>query len=218
VLGIVNQNGAFAEYVSIPVQNLHEIPESVDELAAVFVEPLAAALEITEQIHIGPAANVAVLGDGKLGLLICQTLKLNGCNLLLVGKHERKLALARSWGIATSGVADIANNAFDIVVEASGSAGGFQTALSMLRPRGTMVLKSTYHGALELHAAPLVVNEITVVGSRCGPFPPAIQLLAQQLIDVHALIEKVVPFEQAMRAFQLAEQHGTLKVILKIND
>ncbi|MFQ5769221.1 MAG: alcohol dehydrogenase catalytic domain-containing protein, partial [bacterium] len=169
VLGILNQNGAFAEFVISPDKNLHEIPQTIPDTSAVFVEPLAAALEILEQVHIEPNQRVAIIGDGKLGLLICQVLKLTGCQLALIGKHSRKLALAKSWGIKTFELYQISDTKFDIVVEASGAPSGFATAMQLILPRGTIVLKSTYHGKIDLNAAPIVIDEINIVGSRCGP-------------------------------------------------
>lgn len=215
VLGILNQNGAFAEYVAVPLANLHEIPESIPDSAAVFVEPLAAACEILEQIQIQPEFKVAVLGDGKLGLLICQVLKLTGCRLRLIGRHSRKLALAESWGVAATQLEHLGNEKFDVVVEASGAAAGFAAALQLVRPRGTIVLKSTYHGELELNAAPIVIDEISIVGSRCGPFAAAIRLLKQNLVNVEALIDRVYPFDEALAAFGHAQKKGTLKILLR---
>ncbi|MFQ6114728.1 MAG: alcohol dehydrogenase catalytic domain-containing protein, partial [bacterium] len=146
VLGILDKDGAFAEYVTLPIENLHFIPDSIADKYAVFVEPLAAALEILEQVHLEPSDKVAVVGDGKLGLLICQVLRLTGCRLFLIGKHNRKLSLAKSWGVKALLPEQLADGKFDIVVEASGSPSGFSTAMNLVRPRGTVVLKSTYHG------------------------------------------------------------------------
>ncbi len=217
VLGILNQSGAFAEYATIPLSNLRPVPDAISDATAVFVEPVAAGCEILEQVQIQPDSNVAVIGDGKLGLLISQVLKLTGCRLCLVGKHSRKLALASSWGISTALVDDLPSQRFDLVVEASGSAAGFTTALQMVRPRGTMILKSTYNGQLRLNAAPIVIDEITIVGSRCGPFPAAIRILQQGLIQVEPLVDQVYPFGDALRAFEHAQKKGTLKILLQIN-
>jgi threonine dehydrogenase-like Zn-dependent dehydrogenase len=218
VLGILDQNGAFAEYTTIPLQNLVHVPDRVDDLSAVFVEPLAAALEISEQVHIEPAMQVAVIGDGKLGLLICQTLNLTACQLMLVGKHERNLAIANEWGVSTRKPEQAGSNCFDIVIEASGSPTGFAMAMDLLRPRGIMVLKSTYHGDLTMNAAQVVVDEITIIGSRCGLFKPAVQLLAKGLVDVKSMIDKVYPMSEAKAAFDKAAERGTLKVVLKIDE
>lgn len=217
VLGILNQNGAFAEYVTIPLSNLHRIPDEIPDAAAVFVEPLAAACEIFEQVQIQPESNVAVIGDGKLGLLISQVLKLTGCRLTLIGKHQRKLALADSWGIATARMENLQSQKFDLVVEASGSASGFDTALRLLRPRGTLILKSTYHGQLQLNAAPIVIDEITIVGSRCGPFATAIRILKEHLVAVEALIDQIYQFDNATQAFEHAQKKGMLKILLQMN-
>ncbi len=218
VLGILNQNGAFAEYVVLPIGNLQEVPESISNSSAVFIEPLAAALEILEQIKVKPNYEVAVIGDGKLGLLICQVLRLTGCKLKLIGKHERKLALAQSWGISTLGANEVEDGKYDIAVEASGSPKGFATAMQLLRPRGTLVLKSTYHGNLELNAAPIVIDEITIVGSRCGPFESAIRTLEKGLVKIDDLIEVTYPFSEAFEALEHAKQHGSLKIILDFDE
>jgi 2-desacetyl-2-hydroxyethyl bacteriochlorophyllide A dehydrogenase len=217
VLGILNQNGAFAEYVVLPVENARIVPDSVSDHAAVFVEPLAACCEILEQVHIQPDNDVAVIGDGKLGLLITQVLRLTGCRLTLVGKHASKLKVAAGWGVRGITAAQAAEKAFDVVVEASGSATGFAAAMQMVRPRGTIVLKSTYHGRLELDAAPIVIDEISIVGSRCGQFQPALNLLRDNLVDVSPLISEVRPFANAVQAFEQAEKPEILKVILEIH-
>lgn len=217
VLGILNQNGAFADFVTIPETNLRFVPDSVTDRQAVFVEPVAAAMEILEQVHVEPNQQVAVVGDGKLGLLICQVLKLTGCELCLIGKHARKLEMAENWGVRALHKDLAGQQQFDLVVEASGSPSGFETALALLRPRGTLVLKSTYAGNLEFDAAPIVINEITLVGSRCGPFKPAIRTLSENRIDTEALIDGVFPFSEALPAFERAAQPGTLKIVLDLN-
>jgi len=214
VLGIVKQNGAFADFVILPVANLHAVPDSVADRHAVFVEPLAAALEITEQVAVAPNHSVVIIGDGKLGLLIAQVLGLGGGDVHLVGKHEKNLRLAAQWGVTSHPVARLPQQKYDLAVEVSGSASGFQTALSLLKPRGTMILKSTYHGELQLNAAPIVIDEITIVGSRCGPFAPALRLLQRKLVAVEAFIDKVYPFEHALPALEHAARRGTLKVLL----
>ncbi|MCG8603804.1 alcohol dehydrogenase catalytic domain-containing protein [bacterium] len=214
VLGILNQPGAFAEFAAVPLDNLREVPDSISDSAAVFVEPLAASFEILEQVQIEPRHQVAVLGDGKLGLLIAQVLKLTGCELHLFGKHASKLAIAESFGIKTTAVQELPDSDYDVVVEASGSPSGFSAALKLVRPRGAIVLKSTYDGNLELDAAPIVIDEITVVGSRCGRFEPAIRALTQDLIHVEPLIDDVYPFDQALEAFERAQEKDSLKVLL----
>lgn len=217
VLGILNQNGAFADYVIIHVDNLNEVPDSLPNETAAFVEPVAAALEILEQIQIEPNHSVAVIGDGKLGLLICQVMKLTGCDLRLIGKHRNKLQRAEDLGIKTHSVETLPETKFDAVVEVSGSASGFETAMQLVRPRGTIVLKSTYHGSLELNAAPIVIDEVTIVGSRCGQFAPAIRLLEQKLIDVEPLIDAEYDLEDFEKAFRHASDSDSLKILLQIN-
>lgn len=217
VLGILNQNGAFADYVTIPIANLNEVPNALSNEVAAFVEPVAAALEIPEQIQIEPNQRVAVIGDGKLGLLICQVLQLTGCDLRLIGKHRSKLQRAEALGIRTHSVEDLPERQFDIVVEVSGSASGFETAMQLVRPRGTIVLKSTYHGTLEVNAAPIVIDEISIVGSRCGQFAPAIRLLERKLIDVEPLIDAEYTLEDFEEAFRQATQSDSLKILLQIN-
>ncbi len=218
VLGILNQNGAFAEYVVLPIKNLHEIPQSIANPSAVFVEPLAAALEILEQIQVKPNQEVVVIGDGKLGLLICQVLQLTGCKLKLVGKHPNKLSLAQSWGVKTRKLNEMGDHKVDIVVEASGSPSGFSTAMQLVRPRGVLVLKSTYKENLELDAAPIVIDEITIIGSRCGPFASAIRTLENNLVKVAGLIDQIYPFSQALQAFGHAKQRDSMKIILNFDE
>jgi threonine dehydrogenase-like Zn-dependent dehydrogenase len=198
VLGIINRNGAFAEYLSIPRENLHEVPDSVSTEEAVFVEPLAAALEIQQQVPIARDDRVLVVGRGKLGSLIAQTLSLVGCSLLVVGRDD-PAPPAKS---------------FDIAIECSGDAAGFATARAALRPRGTLVMKSTYAGELTFNASALVVDEITLVGSRCGPFAPAIALLAEKKIDVRPLLHAQYPLDDAITAFEHAQRPGVRKVIV----
>ncbi|WP_019507689.1 zinc-binding dehydrogenase [Pleurocapsa sp. PCC 7319] len=217
VLGIVNRNGALAEYLSLPVANLHPVPDNITTDAATFTEPLAAALEIQEQIAIAPEHRVLVVGDGKLGQLVAQTMALTGCDLLVVGRHAEKLEKLETRGIKV-GFADlVTSSSFDIAVECTGNPEGFNLALQGLRPRGTLVLKSTYAGKLSLDASALVVNEITVIGSRCGPFAKAIDILAQDKVDVTSLIETTYPLEQGLDAFEHAQQRGVLKVLLKMD-
>ena len=214
VLGIVNRNGAFADYLSLPVKNLHRVPDQVPTEAATFTEPLAAALEIQEQVEIAASAKVLVVGDGKLGQLVAQTLALTGCDLLMVGRHPEKLAMLADRGIKT-GFADAVNNrTYDVAVDCTGNPDGFAIALSALRPRGTLVLKSTYAGKLTVDASAIVVDEITIVGSRCGPFPAALDLLAQGQVDVQSLIQARYPLSAGLVAFEHAQQRGTLKVLI----
>lgn len=216
VLGIVQRNGAFAEYLCLPVANLHPVPDSVSTDAATFAEPLAAALEIQQQVAIAAGDRVLVVGDGKLGQLIAQTLALTGCQLLVVGRHEEKLRNLRERGIQTGFSEAVALRSFDIAVECTGNAAGFELARTALRPRGTLVLKSTYAGRLSLDASALVVDEITLIGSRCGPFLPALELLATGQVNVEPLIQACYPLQDGLLAFQRAQQRGTLKVLLEM--
>ena len=217
VLGIVNRHGAFAEYLTLPIANLHLVPDNVSDDSATFTEPLAAALEIQEQIALTPETKVLLVGDGKLGQLVAQTLALTGCDLLVVGRHRDKLGKLEQRGIKT-GFADLAKTSgFDVAVECTGNPEGFSLALQSLRPQGILVLKSTYAGKLNIDASALVVNEITVIGSRCGPFSKALDLLTRGQVDVSSLIERSYPLEQGLAAFNHAQQRGVLKVLLKMN-
>ena len=218
VLGIVNRNGAFADYLSLPVENLHPVPDNVPTEAATFTEPLAAALEIQQQVQIRPDDRVLVVGDGKLGQLVAQTLALTGCDLFVVGRHRDKLANLAARDIKTGLVDGVKDRAFDISVECTGNPEGFAIARRALRPRGTLVLKSTYAGNLSLDASSLVVDEITLIGSRCGPFPAALELLAAGKIDVQPLIQACYPLSQGLTAFEHAQKRGVLKVLLEIGN
>ncbi|MGQ9586343.1 MAG: MDR/zinc-dependent alcohol dehydrogenase-like family protein [Anaerolineae bacterium] len=216
VLGIRRRDGAFAEFLTLPVRNLHAVPESLSDQQAVFVEPLAAALEILEQVAIRPSDRVLVLGDGKLGLLVVQVLRLTGCDLTLVGHHLENLALAQGWGACTRLEGDGVPGMADVVVDCTGSPSGFALALEKVRPRGTLVLKSTYHGRVEADLSALVVNEVTVVGSRCGPFGAAIRLLQQRLVDVAPLVSRTYVLDDGEEALRHAAEPGVLKVLLAI--
>lgn len=217
VLGIVSRHGTFADYLVLPAENLHPVPEVVSTDAAVFTEPLAAALEVQEQVRIGSHDRVLVVGDGKLGQLVAQTLALTGCALLVIGRHDAKLALLAARGIETGRADRATRAAFDVAVECTGNAEGFAVAQRAVRPRGTLILKSTYAGALTLDAAAVVVNEVTLVGSRCGPFAPALRLLAEGRIAVDALIHARYPLAEAVTAFEHAQRPGVLKVLLDIS-
>jgi threonine dehydrogenase-like Zn-dependent dehydrogenase len=225
VLGIVGRHGCFAEYLTLPARNLHVVPDSVSTDAATFAEPLAAALEIPQQVPVRPDDRVLVVGDGKLGQLVAQALSLTGCELLVLGRHERKLALLHTEGIPTrlarsAPEADAAEelelSGFDVAVECTGNAEGFAAARRALRPRGVLVMKSTYAGSLTLDASSLVVDEITMVGSRCGPFAPALRLLAEGLVEVEPLVAARFPLGAALEALEHAARPGTLKVLLEI--
>ncbi len=218
VLGIVNRNGAFADYLCLPVENLHPVPDNVPTEVATFTEPIAAALEIQQQVDIHPEDKVLVVGDGKLGQLVAQTLALTGCNLLTIGRHKDKLANLEARGIKTGFADAVTDRTFDISVDCTGNASGFDLARRALRSRGTLVLKSTYAGNLSLDASSLVVDEITMIGSRCGPFSPALELLAQEKVDVKPLIQARYSLMEGMTAFTKAQTKGVLKVLLSMDN
>jgi threonine dehydrogenase-like Zn-dependent dehydrogenase len=215
VLGILNRNGAFADYIALPVANIHAVPDAVHTNTAVFTEPVAAALEIQEQVQIKPNHRVLVIGDGKLGLLVAQTLALTGCDLTAAGRHTEKLALLQNLGIATTLARAISERSFDLAIECTGNPDGFDLARRALRARGTLVLKSTYAGHLNINASGLVVDEITVIGSRCGPFERALSILAANQIQVEPLIQGSYRFEQGIDAFNHARKPGALKILLE---
>jgi len=219
VLGIVGRDGAFAEFLQLPVVNLLPVPDELPDERAVFTEPLAAACGITERVRLEPDARAAVVGDGKLGLLCAQALKvLTRARVTLVGRHQSKLDIARRRDIETVKAEDLPPSfarAFDVTVEASGSSSGFETALRLLRPRGTLVLKSTFHAVTELNAAPVVVDEISIVGSRCGRFAPALELLRRGAVDVDNLVHAEFPLSEGVRALDHAAAPGVLKVLLR---
>lgn len=214
VLGILGKDGCLAEHVTLPVENLHVVPDGVPDAAAAFVEPLAAAFEILEQVHVDPSARVLVLGDGKLGLLATMVLRETGCDLTLAGKHERKLAIARALGVRTSTPDALDARGFDLVVEATGAEAGLAYALDRIRPRGTLVLKSTFHGTPRVPTAKIVIDEIHVVGSRCGPFAPAVRALAEGRVDPTPLVDATFPLVDAISAFERAQAPGVLKVLV----
>lgn len=216
VIGIFNKDGCFAQYITVPVENLVEVPASLIDDEAVFVEPVAAACEILEQVHIKPDDKIAVLGDGKLGLIISLVLSTTQADLTLVGKHSNKLEIASKQGLKTMLLQDVTSSkSFDIVVDATGSVNGFETALNLVKPRGVVVLKSTVAADKPLNLAPVVIDEITIVGSRCGQFEPALRLLAKKQFDLKPLITASYKFDDAIEAFNLNAQKDTLKVLLK---
>jgi len=218
VMGIVNRDGAFAEYVTLPTFNLHEIPDAVPDEAAVFVEPLAAAAEILEQVKVHPRLRVAVLGDGRLGLLVAQVLHQARAQVVLLGRHPWKLDLAHSWGVNVSGLSDehLARHKFPMVVDATGSPAGLEEAFRLVAPRGTIVMKSTFHGPAQFDTARLVVDEVTLLGSRCGLFRPAIDLLAQGKVKVDQLVSRTFPLAEGVAAVDFVEKTSPLKVLLRI--
>jgi len=223
VLGIVAHDGAFAEFLALPIENLHAIPNTVTDEEAVFIEPLAAACEILAQLRVNTFRRAAVLGDGKLAQLIAMVLVSTGIPVVMFGKHSEKLALARRNGIKTSLVrgdkTDLQRSAtkqrFRLVVEATGSPIGLALGIALTEPRGTLVLKSTFHGAAPIESWPIVVNEITMLGSRCGPFAKAIALLRAKLVDPRPLITRTFPLSEASKAMKFAQKKGILKVLLK---
>ena len=215
-LGIWKKDGCFAEYFTMPIEVLFEVPENVTDEQAVFVEPLAAACEITEQLHIKPFEKVVVLGDGKLGLITALTLNAQNIDVLLVGKHQNKLDIAKAQGVETVLLQDFEiEKKYDVVVEATGSISGFETALALTKPRGTLVLKSTVAASKEFNLAPIVIDEITVLGSRCGQFAPALRLLKSNKVDLTPLISATYDVDDAIEAFERNKEKDTLKVLLK---
>ncbi len=214
-LGINGRDGAMAEYFTLPIANLHTVPPSLSDEAAVFTEPLAAALEIYEQAHIRPTDRVAVVGDGKLGLLVAQVLRLCGCELQVIGRHpERWSVLDRQRIAATTNAAAATERSWDVVVDCTGNPHGFAVARQLVRPRGRIVLKSTFHGAVTLDIAPLIVDEVQLIGSRCGPFAAALRLLERNLIETTPLVTAVYPLVDAEDAFAAAD--GSLKILLRV--
>ncbi len=215
VLGILNHNGVFAEYTVLPLENLHLVPEAVSDEQAVFTEPLAAALEIQQQVHIQPTTRVLIVGAGRLGQLIAQSLALNGCSLQVVARHPYQKDLLRRRGIDVIAEDQVPAGKMDLVVEATGSPDGFEIARKAVRPRGTLVLKSTYRDLLTVNLSSLVVDEITLVGSRCGPFPAALSLLEKKQIDPLPLIQATYSLTEGLKAFDEAGQPGVLKVLVR---
>jgi threonine dehydrogenase-like Zn-dependent dehydrogenase len=216
VLGILNRDGAFREFLTLPEENLHLVADSISDEEAVFTEPIAAACEILDQIQIIPSDRVAILGDGKLGLLIAMVLSHSGCDLNLVGRHHAKLKLAEGYGVKCLGPEVTPKpRDFDIVIEATGSPSGWEQALQLIKPRGRLVLKSTFHGQVTFNPAPLVVDEITVIGSRCGRFEPALSLLKAKNVQPMRLVHHTLPLARALQAFDLARQPEVLKVLLQ---
>jgi threonine dehydrogenase-like Zn-dependent dehydrogenase len=216
-LGIWRKDGCFAEYLTMPTNVLFEVPENVTDEQAVFVEPLAAACEITEQLHIEPTSQVVVLGDGKLGLTTALTLNAQNFNVLLVGKHQNKLDIAKAQGVETKLLNEFKiEKKYDVVVEATGTASGFETSMGLTKPRGVLVLKSTVASGKELNLAPIVIDEITVLGSRCGQFPPALRLLKNNRIDFTPFITKTYSIDDAIEAFEANKAKESLKILIKI--
>ena len=218
VLGMIDRHGAFAEYLCLPLINLVTVPEDISDEKAVFVEPLAAALEIQEQIRISPTGRVLVLGAGRLGQLIAQVLILCGCDLKIVARYKKQRELLSTCHIPCIDEKDVPERFFDIVVEATGSPGSFSLAPNAVRPKGTIVLKSTYRGDQSINLSSMVVDEITVVGSRCGPFAPALRLIKNRLVNPDLLIEARYSLDQGIQAFERAARPGSIKVLFLIMD
>ena len=218
VIGIDGHNGFFADLAAVPEVNLHEVPEVVTDEDAVFVEPIAAAYQVLAQCPIDARTSVTVVGSGRLGLLVAQVLKERGCQLTVVGRNEKKLLLCEKKGIQGVPVKDvIAKRDRDVVIDCTGSPEGLELAMQLVRPRGTIVLKSTYGEAGAPNLASIVVDEVTLLGSRCGPFPEAINALARQAVEVRSMISRTYPIEQAVEAFEAARDRNNVKILLKIN-
>ncbi|MCB9423338.1 MAG: alcohol dehydrogenase catalytic domain-containing protein [Ardenticatenaceae bacterium] len=214
-LGVHNWDGVFADYALLPVANLLPVPDNVPDEAAVFTEPLAAALRIREQVRVRPSVRTAVVGPGRLGLLVGLMLALDGTHVTMLGRRESSLALPARLGFTTGLVDGFDDNSFDFVVEVTGNDAGFSHALRLVRSLGTLVLKSTFAGQSTLDLTKLVVAEITVIGSRCGPFAPALRLLAQDAVPVRALIDGEYPLSQGLAAFEHAARSGVRKILLR---
>jgi len=216
VVGIRDHGGAFAEFLSLPAVNLHEVPDSMDDETATFVEPVAAACRIFEQVDVAADARIAVLGDGRMGLLVAQVLRTVTPDVTVVGRHESKLAVARELGLGTADAASqfLSVKRFDIVVDVTGRPEGIRRSIELVRPRGTIVMKSTFHGEAPMTSWPIVVDEITMVGSRCGPFGPAIDLLASGAVRIRPLISRIARLEDHESAF--VEARRGLKVLFDV--
>jgi threonine dehydrogenase-like Zn-dependent dehydrogenase len=218
VVGIRHRGGAFAEYVALPAENLHHVPDAIDDRSAVFVEPVAAACRIFEQMQVAAGSRVAIVGDGRMGLLVAQVVRTVAPDVTLFGRHESKLAVARALGLAVAGpdAASATAHTFDIVVDVTGRPAGLTRALELVRPRGIVVMKSTFHGEAPIESWPIVVDEITLIGSRCGPFAPAIDLLASGAVRVEPLIARVTALDDYQSAF--ADARTALKIVFAVQD
>ncbi len=215
VLGIAGIDGCFAEFVLTPEGNLHKVPGNVEDEEAVFTEPLAACLEMTSQVHIKPEWTVYILGDGKLGLLASQVIRLLGCETVLIGKHPEKMRVAEALDIETTQHVNPPKKKADLVVECTGRPEGFILAKQLLKPTGILIAKSTYHSAASIDYSSIVVDEVSIVGSRCGPFQPALRLISQDLVNVKPLISGKYPLEKGLEAFSLAERGEAIKVLVE---
>ena len=217
VLGIHDHDGAFADYLTLPDTNLLPVPENLGDDRAVFTEPLAAALRILDQVKVRPTSNIAVVGPGRLGILIGQVLQLGGAGVTMLGRREASLELPKRLGLETKLIEDAQDSSCDFVVEATGNEAGLAHSLRIIRPEGLLILKSTFAGSANVDLSKIVVDEITVVGSRCGPFEPALRLLAQGKIETSALIEGRYPLEDGVAAFEHASRPGVRKILLDIS-
>lgn len=215
VLGIVDHPGSFQEFLTLPLRNLHVVPKSISTEEAVFIEPVAAACEILDQVKVPQGQKIAVLGDGKLGLLVAQVLAGHGAMVHLYGRHKDKMRIAEQAGVTTEVGRKLPERAWPMVVDATGSSDGLKTAISMCEPRGTVIMKSTVHGLVAIDTAPAIVNEVTLVGSRCGRFEPALKMLASGKVRVCEMIAAEFPLDRAAEAFAAAAKKGTLKVLLR---
>jgi threonine dehydrogenase-like Zn-dependent dehydrogenase len=217
VLGILKRNGVFSEYITLPVKNLHILPSSISDEEGVFVEPLASAFEIINQLDIDPLHKVCVMGDGKLGLLVAQAVKLSGCQVTVVGKHRNKLSILEKRNIKTRLRSEFRGNYYDFVIDCTGSPSGLNEAIKVVKPLGTVVIKTTTAKPRPLDINAIVINEISLVGSRCGPFPRAIKALQDGSIHVRPLISRIFPLEKGITAMRYASGKGVLKVIFKLD-
>lgn len=216
VLGIKDKDGAFAEYLTMPFKNLRPLPDSISDEEAVFIEPLAAAFEVLEQVKVNEYTRACVLGDGRLGQLVAQALATTDCSLLVVGRHEEKLALLKSRGIPTRTGIEGLERQLDLVIDCTGRADGLSAALGLVRPTGTVVMKTTVAERPGADLNRVVIDEVTLMGSRCGPFAPAMQALEENRVDVRGLVSKVFPLEEGVEALSWASRSGVLKVLLKV--
>lgn len=217
VVGIQNKNGAFAEYLSLPMENIHVLSDSITDDQALFTEPLSAAVQILTQVHIRPGDQTIVLGDGNLGLLCAQVVAMTGAQVLAVGKYRSKLDILEKRGIKTCLIDELTREKADVVIECTGSPSGLQQAFKTVHPRGTIVLKSTFFAHSKINLVPIVINEVVLVGSRCGAFPPALRLLEDKTIDVVSLISQRYPLNEGVQAFQAAKRRDTVKIVLEIS-
>ena len=216
VLGIVGRDGVFADYVAVPVENCNQVPVRISDRQAVFVEPLAAACQVLEDYSVSPTTRAAVVGTGRLGILCGQALAVCGCRPMMIGRNQRTMALCQRLGLRAAKAEDVGGSGeWDLVVECSGAAEGLRAAIGLVRPRGSIVLKSTHADCSNVDLSPIVINEISVLGSRCGPFREALRLLDKGLVRVDELIDAVFPLEHGEAAFAEASKPGRLKTLIE---